>query len=32
MNVISYRHEDMKQEEETNLVLIEVEVGARELD
>lgn len=32
MSVISYKHEDMKQEEETNLVLIEVEVGARELD
>jgi hypothetical protein len=32
MSIISYKHKDMKQEEEMNLVLTKVEVGARELD
>jgi hypothetical protein len=32
INVVSYRYEGMRQEEETNLVLVEVEVGAWELD
>lgn len=32
INVVSYRYESMRQEEETNLVLAEVEVGVWELD